>query len=96
MHGGDAKSHSMEAIQLAKKGEFDLAEEKLQTADEALTRAHHSQTSLLSNEAAGKKTEINLLMVHGQDHLMNAITFRDMASEVIEVYRTFLPIKNAL
>lgn len=26
-------------------------------------------------------------MVHGQDHLMNAITFLDMAKETIELYQ---------
>lgn len=26
-------------------------------------------------------------MVHGQDHLMNAITFKDLATEVIDIYR---------
>ena len=26
-------------------------------------------------------------MVHGQDHVMNAITFRDLAGEVVDLYR---------
>ncbi|EGF47675.1 PTS system cellobiose-specific transporter subunit IIA, partial [Lacticaseibacillus rhamnosus MTCC 5462] len=27
-----------------------------------------------------------LLMVHSQDHLMNAITFRDLAGEIVALY----------
>lgn len=87
MHGGDAKSSAMEAIYAAKSNEFDGAEEKLNNANEALEKAHKSQTNLLTKEASGDSVELSLLMVHGQDHLMNAITFKDLATEVIDVYR---------
>lgn len=87
MHGGDAKSSAMEAIHAAKAGDFELADEKLEAADQALINAHHSQTGLLTQEASGERVELSLLMVHGQDHLMNAITFKDMAAEMVDVYR---------
>ncbi|SHF10187.1 PTS system, cellobiose-specific IIA component [Atopostipes suicloacalis DSM 15692] len=87
MYGGDAKSSAMEAIYAAKSGNFDEAEEKLEAADEALGNAHKSQTNLLTQEASGDSVELSLLLVHGQDHLMNAITFKDLARELIDVYR---------
>ena len=87
MHGGDAKSSSMEAIYAAKKGDFEKAEEKISDADEALGNAHKSQTSLLTREASGDSVELSLLLVHGQDHLMNAITFKDLAVEIIDIHR---------
>ena len=87
INGGNAKSDAMEAIQAAKTGDFDLAEQKLADSDKALVEAHHSQTAMLTAEASGEKMNISLLLVHGQDHLMNAITFRDMASEVVDVYK---------
>lgn len=87
MHGGDAKSNAMEAIYAAKSGNFDDAEEELNNSDDALEKAHKSQTDLLTKEASGESVELSLLMVHGQDHLMNAITFKDLATEVIDVYR---------
>ncbi|WP_018658850.1 PTS lactose/cellobiose transporter subunit IIA [Allofustis seminis] len=87
MHGGDAKSSAMEAIRAAKNGQFDEADEKLKEADEALSRAHHSQTDLLTREASGDPVELSLLLVHGQDHLMNAITFKDLAVEVIDLHK---------
>ena len=87
IYGGNAKSLSMEAIYAAKRGKFDLAAEKLNEANESLVLAHHSQTSLLTKDASGDNIELTLLMVHGQDHLMNAITFKDLATEVIDVYR---------
>lgn len=87
MHGGDAKSSAMEAIHAAKKGEFEAAEEKLNDSEEALTKAHAAQTALLTKEASGDTVELSLLMVHGKDHLMNAITVKDLAKEVIDIYR---------
>lgn len=87
MHGGDAKSKAVEAIRAAKKGEFTQAQQLLEQAQQSLSVAHKSQTSLLTAEASGNSNQVSLLMVHGQDHLMNAITFLDMAKETIELYR---------
>ncbi len=87
MNGGDAKSNAMEAIYAAKEGNFENADAKLKEADEALTRAHNSQTSMLTKEASGEHVEMSLLMVHAQDHIMNAITFRDLAGEVVDIHK---------
>ncbi|WP_282920738.1 PTS lactose/cellobiose transporter subunit IIA [Ignavigranum ruoffiae] len=93
MHGGDAKGKAVEAIRAAKVFDFETAANKIKEANEALNIAHRSQTNLLSQEAAGKSIEVSLLMVHGQDHLMTALTFIDMAKEVIDLYRTIEQIK---
>ncbi|SJZ40631.1 PTS system, cellobiose-specific IIA component [Pilibacter termitis] len=87
MNAGDAKSSAVEAIQAAKKGEFDLAEERLKHAGEALVGAHHSQTEMLTKAAQGEKIEIGIYMVHAQDHLMTAIAFTDLAKEFVELYK---------
>ncbi|MDA1639762.1 MULTISPECIES: PTS lactose/cellobiose transporter subunit IIA [Bacillus cereus group] len=87
LHGGNARSCSMEAIDCAKRGEFTEAEAKLQEALEELKEAHRVQTDLIQKEAGGEKTEVTLLMVHAQDHLMNAITVKELASEFVELYK---------
>ena len=86
VHSGNTKSECMEAIQLAKKGEIAEAREKINLANDALTEAHRSQTALLTQEARGEKVEVSMLLIHAQDHLMNAITFRDLAIEMIDLY----------
>ena len=85
-YGGNAKSECMESIQLAKEGKFNEAYQKIEAANESLVEAHHSQTALLTQEARGEKVEVSLLLIHAQDHLMNAITFRDLAKEMIALY----------
>ncbi|MDZ7835104.1 MAG: PTS lactose/cellobiose transporter subunit IIA [Alkalibacterium sp.] len=87
MHGGDARSSSMEAIHAAKDEDYDLARTKLEGADASIKKAHVIQTELLSKEASGEHIEINLLLVHAQDHLMNAMTYRDLAEEMIDLYK---------
>lgn len=87
MHGGDAKGKAIEAIQAAKQRDFVTAEQKMKEANNALVEAHHSQTQLLTDEAKGEHVEPTLLLIHGQDHLMNAITFIDLAKEIIDLYK---------
>ena len=90
MHGGNAKSCAMEAIYAAKEGNFEEADKKLQEAEEALLEAHKVQTSMLIAEANGEKLDIGILVIHSQDHLMNAITCKDLATEVVELYKKIL------
>ncbi|PLR98535.1 PTS lactose/cellobiose transporter subunit IIA [Bacillus sp. T33-2] len=87
MLSGNAKSLAMEAIQAAKEDDFELADQKLEEANNELTGAHNSQTSLLTQEASGENFQVTLLLIHAQDHLMNAITFLDLAKEVIDVHK---------
>lgn len=88
MNSGEAKSLSMEAIGLAKSGDFGQADEKLEMAQQSLIEAHKSQTSLLTEEARGEKLDLTLLVVHSQDHLMTSITFVELAKEIVDLYRT--------
>lgn len=88
LHGGNGKSSAMEAIQAAKLGDFKLAEEKLTEAKEALHQAHIIQTKLIQSQMNEDiKADVSLLMVHAQDHLMTAITVKDLATELVDVYQ---------
>lgn len=84
----------MEAVQLAKLGRLQEAKALWREAGEDLAQAHEIQTELIQNEAAGHNREITLLMVHAQDHLMNAMTVRDLAQEFIDLYEQMKRLKN--
>lgn len=86
MHSGEARSYSIEAISLAKSGDFKKARELMRLADEELGYAHNSQTSLIQGEAINDEIQFSLLLVHAQDHLMTTMTFKDLAVEIIEVH----------
>lgn len=88
--GGNARSSAMEAIRLAKEGNINGAREAIAKANDELSEAHLVQTKLIQDEARGDRKEVSLLMVHAQDHLMNAITVKDLAQEFIDMYEKFL------
>lgn len=87
LFAGNGKSSAMEAIQEAKDGDFDAADAKLKEAGEELSKAHGVQTELLQQEAKGDGASVNVILVHSQDHLMTAMTVRDLAVEIIELHR---------
>lgn len=88
INAGNAKSNAMNAIRAAKNFDFELAEKNLKLAQDSELLAHNAQTQLLAKESDGQKIELNLLIVHSQDHLMNCITFNELARELIDLYKT--------
>ncbi|MCC3145757.1 PTS lactose/cellobiose transporter subunit IIA [Halanaerobium sp. Z-7514] len=93
-NAGDGKALIFEALSHARNGDFQLAEKKLSEADESLNKAHDEQTSLLTDEAKGGKKETGILMVHAQDHLMNALLAKDLVEEMIETQKQLQKLRN--
>lgn len=87
VNAGETKSHSMKAISAARLGNFEEADREMVLAEETVSLAHKQQTQLIIEEAGGSKIEITLLMVHAQDHLMNAITVKDLANEIVGILK---------
>nr|WP_245920591.1 PTS lactose/cellobiose transporter subunit IIA [Alkalibacterium olivapovliticus] len=86
VNAGNAKSSAMEAVYAAKKSDFETAKEKFKEANDQINKAHNTQTGLITAEANEENIKINLIMVHAQDHLMTAITFIDLARELVDFY----------
>lgn len=87
LHAGNARSSAMEAMQSAKKKQFDIAENKMAEAADEVHKAHHYQTQLLQKEASGEGENPTILLIHAQDHLMNSITVKELAHEIIEIHQ---------
>ncbi|KQL52363.1 PTS cellobiose transporter subunit IIA [Heyndrickxia shackletonii] len=87
LYAGNGRSNAMEAIQAAKEANFEEADQLIQAASTELGKAHGYQTKLLQEEASGEGAAVNVILVHSQDHLMTAMTVRDLAIEIIEIYR---------
>lgn len=95
LNGGEGKSKSMLAIECAENGDFELAEQYIKEAEQAIHKAHDFQTSLLQKEASGEsEIQFSLLIVHGQDHLMNAMTVKDLAKKMINLHKKFYEEKK--
>lgn len=86
-NSGDARSFAFQALQEAKSGNFDLADELLKKSEEAGRLAHKAQTELLVKEASGEKQDINVLLVHSQDHLMTSMLAVELIKEIVLLYK---------
>ncbi|AXI68163.1 PTS cellobiose transporter subunit IIA [Streptococcus suis] len=87
LHSGTARTEVHEAFAAMRAGDYETASEKLETANTELVEAHHAQTKLLQDYASGIEIKIEIIMVHAQDHLMTTITLREVALEMLELYK---------
>lgn len=87
VNAGDGRSLAIQAIREARAGKFEEAEDLLEQSTEALTRCHHAQTELIQSEIQGNGVPVRLLMVHAQDHIMNAMTVKDLATEMVAMLK---------
>lgn len=84
---GTARSSYIEAIQEAKKGAFEKAEECIKEGEKSFTQGHLAHAELIQQEAGDTPVQINLLLVHAEDQLMSAETFHIIANELIATYK---------
>lgn len=84
---GNARSTAIEALRAARDENFEYADKLMNEADLMILQSHKVQTEMIQNELNGEKVEASLLMVHAQDHLMNAMTVMDLCKEMIEILK---------
>lgn len=88
LHAGNARAEAYEALRAAQAGEFDKAAEHLRQAEEEVSAAHRVQADMIQQEAQGNKVEITLLFVHAQDHLMTALSEKNLIENMVEMHKT--------
>lgn len=94
LHSGNAKTKIHAAFKAMKNAEFDTANQLLEEANEEILEAHKSQTDLLQSYANGCKIEMEIIMVHAQDHLMTTMTLREVAIEMCNLYQKTYKLSN--
>ena len=88
---GLARSKYLEAVRAAKQADFEKARVLMDEGDECFGKAHELHSDFLA-EGCGdllesKGGDLNLILVHGEDQMMCAETFRVLGTELIELYR---------
>ena len=84
---GTARSCYIEAVQKAKRSDYEAAEKLLVEGDAAFSEGHDAHAGLLQQEAESGGSIVNLLLLHAEDQLMSAEGFKTIAQEFIEVYQ---------
>lgn len=90
---GGTKSNYVEAIELAKKGQFEEAENLIKEGAQIFLQGHEAHAKLLQLSAEGK-LDIPLLLIHAEDQMMNCETMKIVATEMVEQYRTITALKR--
>jgi PTS system cellobiose-specific IIA component len=87
-NSGYARSLVFQAIRCAREdGDFEQAETLMQQAQDALSGAHAVQTRLIGEDEGSGKIPVHLIMVHAQDHLMNAMMLVELGKEIIMLHQ---------
>ena len=87
VHAGESRSLSSEAMDAIEAYEFERAEELLEKANEQFLECHQIQTDLLTAEANGENNNVNVILVHSQDHLTMATMAMDNARRYMKLYK---------
>ncbi len=83
---GTARSMYIEAVYLAKKGQFKQARKHFEEAEQYNRQGHDIHFKLLQKEANGESIPFKLLISHTESILMSAEEMKVLAEELIDVY----------
>ena len=86
INAGQARSLAYTGLKKAKVGDFNAAKALMADSLDALNLAHKVQTQLIESDQGEGKIKVSLVMVHAQDHLMNAMLARELVAELIELH----------
>ena len=84
---GNARSLYIEAIQAAKAGDFEKAEELIKEGEASFTEGHAAHGKLIQQEASGEATTMTLLLTQAEDQLMSAEAFGILSREFVDLYK---------
>lgn len=91
---GSAKSSFIEAIHEAEKNCFDVAKQKMEEGTAFFQKGYEAHAKLIQLEAHGTVVNGSLLLMHAEDQLMSAETFKCMALELITCYQRIAKLES--
>ncbi|WP_286160745.1 PTS lactose/cellobiose transporter subunit IIA [Virgibacillus sp. 7505] len=92
-HAGDARSHYVEAMRLARSRDFEGAKSAMASGDKAYNQIHKVHVSFIQREATGEMLPFSLLLAHAEDQMLSSETIKIMASEFLALCTELLPVK---
>lgn len=87
LNAGNAKSSALMAIDAAADGDFAEADRLLEEARTEMNAAHKYQFEMTQAEANGNPVDLNIILIHAEDHLTMAIVVSDLAERFINLYK---------
>ena len=78
----------------AKEGNIEEARKLLKESKVEVNKAHRCQIELIQQEACANKTDVGLVLIHAQDHLMNTINYQMLADKIIDIHKIFQSLES--
>lgn len=94
IHGGNARALAYEALEKARKKEYEEVDRLMEECKEEMTLAHNTQTKLVQDEVKGEDVNISLLLIHAQDQLMTSMAEQTLIQQMIEMQKEINALKN--
>ncbi|MES1027526.1 MULTISPECIES: PTS lactose/cellobiose transporter subunit IIA [Bacillus amyloliquefaciens group] len=88
LHSGNARSNIIQSIRAYKDGRTDESDTFLTKAEEELGIAHDIHFQMIQKEAGGAKTDVSLLFMHAEDHLMSALSMKELVKEMLDLFQS--------
>ena len=80
---GMARSCFIEAIDAACAGKIDEAKAKVEEGEQYFLKGHAKHGEMIQQEADGKPVDVSIILIHAEDQLMSAETFKILAGKFI-------------
>lgn len=91
---GMARSCFINSIQEAQIGNFNKAYQLIEDGNEHFVKGHHAHANLIKEEARGNLEKTPLLLIHAEDQLMSAESFKILANELIKICKNNYELKS--
>ncbi len=89
-YAGNARASAVMATENAREGKFDESDRLIKEAQKDEVKAHELLFELLRKEASGENYDVDLMIVHAQDHLTMASLSLENAKEFNHIYKLLL------
>ncbi len=95
LHAGNAKQLFIESLREMILGNEDAAAAKYEEGIVALTKAHEYEAAYMARYARGEEDQnVDIFLVHANDHLAMALTMQDICNEFKPLIRTINQLKQ--
>lgn len=82
----ESRNTYIKAIHKARDYEFDTARSLVEEGNKAFLEGHTAHKELITREAKGDLGNVTMLLLHAEDQLMSAESFKIIAEEMISAY----------
>lgn len=86
-NSGEARAKISDAMDAIEEGQFELAVQLVEQAEENLLEAHNVHMQIVQKEACGERINPTLLLIHAMDIMLITEAERDLVKRILRMYK---------